>query len=647
MMNTRNKALTVASLGFWSIIIFYAFTQVMPRARLGTIFIGGTFSIYILNQGFDAYEDADYLDLGLLSIAGLITVIVTGYLFLNFKTLYTVRVAYALDYEYVFAVAFLLVVLYLTYREYDMTFLAVVLAGIGYGYFGNYIPGVFGHGGISGQRMLQILVLEMDGFFGFLTRLVAAWISLFILYAGLLRGYGAFDLMTRMAIRSAKYIRSGVAQSAVFSSMIIGSINGSTAANTAMTGSFTIPLMKKNGISREKAAGIEAVASTVGQVLPPVMGAGAFIMASLLNIQYVNVLLAGIFPAAIMVIAIAIGVHYMSINEIDQNQINISEFIDTNKTQQELAIEMISLVIPFFILIYTLGIAQWTVMTSGLYACLSMMVTGGVTPLVKSVASNEGAYKESVFIGVQNTLDGLRFGAISLASIAIIMAAINGVVDILLVTGVPSALSLGLIAISGGVMVMAVILAMVISIILGLGMPTAAAYLIVALLIAPSLINQFGIPELAAHYFVFYCAILAAITPPIATSVAVGTGIAGSNFWKTAYESLKLAVPLFVLPFSFVYHPELVTPHINVETITTSLLVFTGAFGIIHGLNYAGGSLTKPARKVSRGGYAILGVVAMTTNAFWLQAGASLLILVFVLLDTQVFELRQLSVVRR
>jgi TRAP transporter 4TM/12TM fusion protein len=646
-MNFKNRVLTVCSIAFWSIIIYYAFTQVMTRARLGTLFIGGTFTIYILNEGFKAYEDTDNLSLALLSISGITTLIVTGYLFINFQALYTVRVAYALDHEYVLAVAFLLIVLYLTYREYDVTFLAVVLVGIGYGYFGNYVPGIFGHGGITGKRMLQILVLEMDGFFGFLTRLVAAWISLFILYAGLLRGYGAFDLMTRIAIRSSKYIRSGVAQSAVFSSMIIGSINGSTAANTAMTGSFTIPLMKKNGTPPEKAAGIEAVASTVGQVLPPVMGAGAFIMASLLNISYVTVLVAGLFPAAIMVLAIAIGVHYMSINEITEDQIEIEEFIDTSKTKQDLAIEMVSLFIPFSILIYTLGIAQWTVMTSGLYACLSMMVTGGLTPLAKSVASKEGDYKGSIVTGMINTLDGFRHGAISLAGIAIIMAAINGVVDILLVTGVPSALSLGLIAISGGIMVLAVILAMVISIILGLGMPTAAAYLIVALLIAPSLINQFAVPELAAHFFVFYCAILAAITPPIATSVAVGTGIAGSDFWKTAYQAMKLAIPLFVLPFSFVYHPELVDPNIGRDTIVTSLLVFTGAVGIIHGLNFMGESFTKRGGEFARIGYAIVGVVAMTTTIFWLQAGAALLILLLVLLDIRVFELQQLSVVKR
>jgi len=639
----RKPTLTVSSLIFWSIIIFYALTQVMPRARLGTIFIGSLFSVYILNELFDAYEEGNSLEFGLLSVTGLTNVIVTGYLFLNFEVLYTVRVAYALDYEYVLAIAFLLVVLYLTYREYDVTFLAVVLVGIGYGYFGNYIPGIFGHGGITADRMLQILVLEMDGFFGFLTRLVAAWISLFILYAGLLRGYGAFDLMTRIAIRSSKYIRSGVAQSAVFSSMIIGSINGSTAANTAMTGSFTIPLMKKNGTPSEKAAGIEAVASTVGQVLPPVMGAGAFIMASLLNVEYVTVLLAGLFPAAIMVLAIAIGVHYMSINEIDQDNIEIDEFIDTSKTGPELGIEGVSLVIPFVILIYTLGIAQWTVMTSGLYASLSMMLTGGITPLAKSIMSRERVIKEPLLTGVRNTLDGLRYGAISLAGIAIIMAAINGIVDILLVTGVPSALSLGLIAISGGIMVVAVVLAMVISIILGLGMPTAAAYLIVALLIAPSLINQFGVPELASHFFVFYCAILAAITPPIATSVAVGTGIAGSDFWRTALEAMKLAVPLFVLPFSFVYHPELVTPNVNPDTIVTALFVFTGAFGIIHGLNYAGGMFVKCAGRLSRGGYAIVGVVVMTTTVFWLQAGAAFLIILLIVLDFQMFDLRKLS----
>lgn len=640
-MDTKKSVLTVSSILFWSLIIYYAFTQAMPRARLGTIFIGGIFSVYIINELFEAYEESNRFDLFLLPTLGIVNLITTTYLFVYFEVLYTVRVSYALDYEYALAIGFLFVVLYLTYREFDITFLAVVLIGMGYGYFGNYIPGILGHGGIGGRRMLQILVLEMDGFFGFLTRLVAAWISLFILYAGLLRGYGAFDLMTRVAIRSSKYIRSGVAQSAVFSSMVIGSINGSTAANTAMTGSFTIPLMKKNGISPEKAAGIESVASTVGQVLPPVMGAGAFIMASLLNMQYISVLLAGLFPAIIMVIVIAVGVHYTSVNSINQDSVEIEDFIDTNKTNRALAIEMVALAIPFMILIYTLGIAQWTVMTSGLYACLSMCVTGGLTPLAKSIMSGEPEYKEPILTGIRRTLHGFRFGAISLAGIAIIMAAINGVVDILLVTGVPSALSLGLIAISGGVMAAAVILAMIISIILGLGMPTAAAYLVVALLVAPSLINQFNVPELAAHFFVFYCAILAAITPPIATSVAVGTGIAGSNFWRTAEEAIKLSLPLFILPFSFVYHPELVTPQVTVETVTTSFVVFAGALGIIHGANFPGERFEDRKGTLLRVGYVVLGIIAMVATVTFIQVGAALLTLLLVVFDTQKINFRQ------
>jgi TRAP-type uncharacterized transport system fused permease subunit len=272
-----------------------------------------------------------------------------------------------------------------------------------------------------------------------------------------------------------------------------------------------------------------------------------------------------------------------------------------------------------------------------------MILTGSITPLAKSLASNERIFKEPLLTGFWNTLEGFRHGAISLAGIAIIMAAINGVVDILLVTGVPSALSLGLISISGGIMVVAVVLAMIISIILGLGMPTAAAYLIVALLIAPSLINQFGVPELASHFFVFYCAILAAITPPIATSVAVGTGIAGSNFWRTALEAMKLAVPLFVLPFSFVYHPELVTPNVNFSIIVTSFLVSTGALGIMHGLNYAGDLFSKRGGRILRSGYVIIGVVAMTTTVFQLQAGAAILLIVLIIRDFQISKLGRIS----
>ena len=222
------------------------------------------------------------------------------------------------------AALFTLVVLYLTYRAFGAAFVGVVVVSIGYAYFGASIPGLMGHSGIGGRQIVNVLALEFDGFFGSITQIVAAWVALFLLYAGLMRGYGAFDLIMRLSFKTAKYLRSGVAQSAVVSSLIVGSINGAQTANAAMTGSFTVPLMKNSGMEGESAGGIEAVASSGGQIMPPVMGAAAFVMASLLTgVGYVDVLIAGIVPALVFYVSVAIGVHYMAVGQLPEGGVDL------------------------------------------------------------------------------------------------------------------------------------------------------------------------------------------------------------------------------------------------------------------------------------------------------------------------------------
>ncbi|ELY62988.1 TRAP transporter permease [Natrinema versiforme] len=581
----ERKAIAAASIPFWAFIIFYAVSQQMPRSKFSVAFFGTIATIYVINEFLYADEPKPRYESFLLVASGIVVLLTSIYLFTNFETLYTERLGYALAHEYWMAFAFVLAMLYLTYREFGVLFLSILLGVIGYGLFGSVIPGVLGHGGIAQTRLLRILVIEIDGFYGQLTGLVAAWLSLFLLYAGLLKAYGAFDLMIRLAVYSSKYVRSGVAQSAVIASIIIGSINGSTAANTAMTGSFTIPLMKKNGLRSETAGGIEAVASTVGQVLPPVMGAGAFVMASLLGMDYGNIVIAGTLPALILVSSIAIGVHYTSVAQTTGVNIDVSDFIDENKSRADLAIEGVKFAIPFVVLIYTLGIAQYTVMTAALYTVISTVTTGISVPLLQAFHGS-GSVRSTAKRTILETVDGARIGVLSLAGIAIIISAIDGVVTILLATGVPSALTLALMDLSGGILLVAAFIAMVVSIVLGLGMPTVAAYLIVALLIAPTLSGEFGVPQIAAHFFVFYCAILAAITPPIATSVAVATGIAESNFWGTSLEAIKISIPLFVLPFAFVYNPELVAGGLTLETFIFAGITFVGAVSLVHGINY-------------------------------------------------------------
>ncbi|WP_253736671.1 TRAP transporter permease [Halohasta salina] len=640
--------LILCSLPFWAVIIWYAWDQTWARAFYGVIFLGGVLELYVLSELMDmagggrghiiedlkkAYGPGNRLHAGLLTFSALDVLVTITYIATNFQDLYVSNLGRATTNEYIMAIVFTFVIIYLTWRSFGLTFLSVIFVGILYGRYGAFAPGALSHGGLTWERILRTLVISVDGFFGFLTQLVAAWIALFLLYAGFLKSYGAFDLIMRLAFRSARYIDSGIAQTAVLASAVIGSVNGSQTANAGMTGSFTIPLMKRNGMKPETAGAIEAVASTSGQVLPPVMGAAAFIMASLITgVTYADVIVAGLIPAAILVVTIAIAVHYVSVPQLDDVDPEI--LIQDAMPRSEFLTELVKYGLPLAILIYLLGIVQVTVMTAALYTAVSMVATGTIIPMLQSLTGvHDETPGESALRSVWETLNGMREGVIVLAPVTIILAAINGVVDILTATGVPTKISLTLMDLSGGILLVAAILAMIICIILGLGMPTTASYTIVALLIAPTLTNQFLLPQFASHFFVFYAAILAGLTPPIATCVAVACGIAGADFWKSCLEAIKISAPLFILPFVFVYHPEVVSAEFGTQTLVSGSLAMIGAIAVIHGINYRFGF----GKAISLGAgvaFFALGIVTMVHPSRLVQFGAFAAIIAMYVIQT-------------
>lgn len=672
--HTLYHVVTVASLFFWGMVLYWAYTQALPRAQYGVVFLGSVAIIYLLDDLTDSIEENDWIDVSV--IIGCISVmsISTWFLFTDFEGVYVIRQGYANTHEYFLAILIIITLLYLTWREFGNVFLLLVGGAILYAYYGYLIPGIAGHGGIPFLHILQQLVTDLAGFYGSITQIVAAWIAPFMLYAGLLLAYGAFDLILRIALVTSKYIKSGLAQTAVIGSALIGSINGSYAANAGMTGSITIPTMKDGGISSRNAAGIEAVASTSGQALPPVMGAAAFVMASFLGIRYVDIIIAGLIPAAIFVSCIVVGVHYTAIKDTGSETMDFDDYFDRKLTTAEKAVEGVRFGVPFLILLYTLGVLQWTVMTSALYTIIAMIVLGLLTPVLRSVyqgnrtswfiskndqtepdsgtmknedsadtATNTYSKLESQFdtiyrfrptntflTEIRATIGGFRRGVIILAPIAIIIAAINGVVDLFLVTGVPSAIAITLVELSGGVLLIAIVLGMAVSLVMGVGMPTVAAYIIVAILVAPTFINQFGIEPIAAHYMVFYAAILAGITPPVAPAAIITAGIAEANFWKTCSTALKISAPLFLLPMSFIYHPEIVSITLGIAGFFSGSLILMGGLSIIYGLNYD--FHFKGVRRYAvRFGLFTLGTVVMLyPNNFIQAAGALLFIFVFI-----------------
>lgn len=612
-VRSLRNAVYVLSIVFWAIVVYYAVTRELGRIYYSVVFLAFMMIVYVITELRETIEEGRRRETGFLVIAGLITVGSVGYLLANFEVLLTQRVGVALPYEVWIAAAFILTIIYLSYRSYGLTFGVVVLIGIGYGLFGDFVPGLLGHGGISPNRLATIMVLDFRGVFGSINQIMATWVALFLLYAGLIRGYGAFDLILQAAFRAAAYLRSGVAQSAVLSSLIIGSITGASTANVAITGSITIPTMKKSGLKPETAAGIEAVASSGGQIMPPVMAATAFVMASFLGRSYAEIMIAGIIPAAVFYVSAVSAVHFTSVRQLDASaELDVDSFVGDTLDRREFFSETIKFLIPFLLLVYLLGIAKWTVMTSALYTCALMMVTGIGFPLARSVLSGGEDLRETVREVAVDTVESFRYGAVTLGPIAIIIAAVNGVLDILTATGVPGILSLSLLQLTGGTLLLTVLVSMVICIILGLGMPTVAAYIVVAALIAPALTSApFMIPELAAHYFVFYAAVLSGLTPPIAIAVIVASGIAEASFWKSAREALSVAAPLFVLPIVFIYNPEIITGGFTPATLMSAALVLVGSFGIVFGLN--GIAAYRRATPVAFGAKVLLPVLGVLT----------------------------------
>ncbi|QLG61732.1 TRAP transporter permease [Halorarum salinum] len=623
-----DKLLTVLSIVLWGVAIYYAYTQQWERILYTLGLFGLAFSMYVLNEMVDSIEERKVVDTYLLTVTLGIVVVTTTYLILNFDELLFMRRGTSYHHEYVLALMFTLAMFYLIYRAFGMAFLAVIAGGGLYAWLGPHLPGIIGHGGLTMDRILNVFVMDFSGFFGSISGIVAAWVALFLLYAGLLNGYGAFDYVMRIAFRVSEFVESGIAQSAVVASLAIGSINGAQVANAAMTGSVTIPLMKDAGMKKETAAGVEAVASSGGQIMPPVMGAAAFIMASILGITYIDVVLAGIVPALVFYLSVAIAVHYAAINQDIQTGLTIGDDADVGERKSGPAFlsETVKLAIPFVVLLYTLGVAQWTVMSAALYTSVTMFLTGITFPMFERLL---GWNETSVLDVFEQTLSGLKYGALIFAPIAVIVAAINAIVDVLVTTGVPGKLALALMELSGGVLIIALLLAMLICMILGLGMPTVAAYTIVALLVAPSLIEGFELARLPVHYFVFYAAILSGITPPIAIAVVVTTGIAGSNFWKSAIEAIKIAAPLFVLPFAFIYNPEIIVEGLTAYKLLSSALLLLGAFSLVHGLNYYGKAFTsRPANLALSFVFAVLGIVIMASPNEFIRMGTFVVVVV-------------------
>jgi TRAP transporter 4TM/12TM fusion protein len=441
------------------------------------------------------------------------------------------------------------------WRQWGWTIPALAFLALLYGAFGYLLPGeILFHGGISFGRLIGYTSIPyFQGLLGTLTELSAGTIFMFMVFAGVLKVTGGIDFIIKAAYAIGGRSRAGPAQVAVVSSGFMGMLSGSTVANVASTGALTIPMMKRFGFKPEFAAAVEAVASTGGQFMPPVMGLAAFLIVGITGIPYLEVMAAALFPALIFYAYLMVAVHIRAAKiGLDAKEQMTREGGAAGAALKEAFRDYGHLLIGIAVLIWLL-VVRMPPGAAALWATLALLALDAAKKLIVHRTNPRLGVAAALTMIVRGLEDGARTGA----AVATVIAVINILIEILAVTGFAQKLSNTMLALAGGELWPLLLIAGGTCLAFGLGLPTSAAYILVALLGAPAL-AELGVPLLAAHLFVFYFANMSGLTPPVAVTALVGANIAGAKFLETALTAVRLGLPGFLLPFLIVVRPEII-----------------------------------------------------------------------------------------
>jgi len=465
------------------------------------------------------------------AVALLISVVVIVYMHVEEERL-QMWAGYPEAADVVIGLVLVVLIFYLTWKSWGGVFPLIVTVSVLYALFGHHIPGPLGHPDFSPKLVLSNLGIGFKGTYGMLLNASANLVFLFIIFGSMFESVGIGRFFIEIGTLLGRYLRGGSAQTAVFSSSFVGMCTGAAAANVALTGAYTIPLMKRTGFKKEQAGAIEAVASTGGQLTPPVMGVAIFLMASFLGTTYADLMATALVPAVIYYMTAMFGVILIA----SKSRIPMLTATVNRSTLWHGA--------PLFII--PIGLITFLLIkryTPGYSAVVAIVALLAIAVLRKETRPS-----------LSTLLNGLKEGALMGSAIAVACAMIGMFTTMLTFTGAGPKLA-GLIqAISGGNLLLALFLTMILAIFLGCAMPTPVAYVVTALVVAPVL-ESMGLTMLTAHFFVFYFAILSAVTPPVAGAALVGSRLAGASYMKTGWESLKLVAPFFLVPFFIIKNP--------------------------------------------------------------------------------------------
>ena len=469
-----------------------------------------------------------------------------------------------------------LLILELTRRVAGIALVVIAALFLGYTFAGPYLPGFLGYPGLSIQRFFSQIYTDA-GILGPTTAVSSTYIILFIIFAAFLQASRVGDYFVNFAFAVAGKARGGPAKVAIFASGLMGMINGTSAGNVVSTGSLTIPLMQRVGYDRKTSGAIEAAASTGGQIMPPIMGAGAFIMAEITGIPYQEIALAAVIPAILYFVSIYFMVDTEAVRRGIQGV--PSEQLPTFRGMAR----QVYLFVPIVILIWAL-FSGYSVIRAGTLATVSAVVVSWLSPHR---------------MGVRSIVHALELASKMSVQIIVVCACAGIIVGVISLTGVGARFSSLLLGIAEASQLLALFFAMCISILLGMGMPTTAAYAVAASVVAPGLV-QLGIPMLTAHFFVFYFAVVSAITPPVALASYAAAGISGARALETSVASFKIGLVAFIVPFMFFYNSALLLDGTAFEIGTALVTALIGVY-LLSG--------------------AVLGHFMRATAPLWLRAG--------------------------
>ena len=427
-----------------------------------------------------------------------------------------------------------------------------------YALVGRHIPGQLAHRGVRFTSLVQHQFYTTEGIFGIPIGVSSTFIFLFILFSAYLEKTGMGEFFIDLANAVAGWASGGPAKVAVIASGCMGTISGSSVANVVGTGSFTIPMMKRLGYKGEFAGAVEATASTGGQLMPPIMGAAAFLMSEFTGIPYVRIIAAAAIPALLYYLGVWSGVHFEA-KRLKLRGLNRDELPKI----KDILLSRGHLLIPLLAILYLL-ISGRTPMKAALYAIVMSIVCSMI--------------RKNTRISFRDIIDGLEQGARSALGVVAATACAGIIIGVVTQTGLGLKMGTTLVDLAGGRLFLTLFFTMLTSLILGMGVPTTANYVITSTIAAPALLLM-DIPILAAHLFAFYFGIIADVTPPVALAAFAGSGIAKSNPLRTGINAFKLAIAAFLVPYVFVYNPSMIL--IDVTAGGMIVMIITSIIGII------------------------------------------------------------------